>query len=85
MKCARGFRRSFPPSSCSSSEHGLVPMSQTGAELHFEVLSQRHESGSTVVTSICLSTNGCAHLAISVSLTHCLIATPITLHSRNER
>jgi DNA replication protein DnaC len=28
-----------------------VPLSQTGAELLFEVFSQRYERGSTVVTS----------------------------------
>jgi DNA replication protein DnaC len=32
-------------------EPGYVPLSQTGAELLFEVFSQRHEHGSTVVTS----------------------------------
>jgi DNA replication protein DnaC len=32
-------------------ELGYVPLSQTGAELLFEVFSQRHEHGSTVVTS----------------------------------
>ena len=32
-------------------ELGYVPLSQTGAELLFEVLSQRYERGSTVVTS----------------------------------
>jgi DNA replication protein DnaC len=28
-----------------------VPLSQTGAELLFEIFSQRHERGSTIVTS----------------------------------
>ena len=32
-------------------ELGYVPLSQTGAELLFEVFSQRYERGSTVVTS----------------------------------
>ncbi|HEX2940568.1 MAG TPA: IS21-like element helper ATPase IstB [Rhodopila sp.] len=32
-------------------ELGYVPLSQTGAELLFEVFSQRHERGSTIVTS----------------------------------
>jgi len=32
-------------------ELGYVPLSQTGAELLFEVFSQRHERGSTVVSS----------------------------------
>jgi DNA replication protein DnaC len=32
-------------------ELGYVPHSQTGAELLFEIFSQRHERGSTIVTS----------------------------------
>jgi DNA replication protein DnaC len=32
-------------------ELGFVPLSKTGAELLFEMLSQRHERGSTMVTS----------------------------------
>ena len=32
-------------------ELGFVPLSKTGAELLFEVFSQRYERGSTVVTS----------------------------------
>ena len=32
-------------------ELGYVPLSQTGAELLFELFSQRHERGSTIVTS----------------------------------
>lgn len=32
-------------------ELGYVPLSQTGAELLFEVISQRYERGSTLVTS----------------------------------
>ena len=32
-------------------ELGYVPLSQTGAELLFEVFSQRHERGATIVTS----------------------------------
>ena len=32
-------------------ELGYVPLSQTGAELLFEIFSQRHEHGSTIVTS----------------------------------
>jgi DNA replication protein DnaC len=32
-------------------ELGYVPLSQTGAELLFEVFTQRHERGSTIVTS----------------------------------
>jgi hypothetical protein len=32
-------------------ELGYVPLSQTGAELLFEIISQRYERGSTIVTS----------------------------------
>jgi len=32
-------------------EHGFVPLSKTGAELLFEIFSQRYERGSTLVTS----------------------------------
>jgi DNA replication protein DnaC len=32
-------------------ELGYVPLSQTGAELLFEIFSQHHERGSTIVTS----------------------------------
>ena len=32
-------------------ELGYVPLSQVGAELLFEVFSQRYERGSTIVTS----------------------------------
>jgi hypothetical protein len=32
-------------------ELGYVPLLQTGAELLFEIFSQRHERGSTIVTS----------------------------------
>jgi DNA replication protein DnaC len=32
-------------------ELGYVPLSRTGAELLFETLSQRHQRGSTIVTS----------------------------------
>ena len=32
-------------------ELGYVPLSQTGAELLFEVISQRYERGATLVTS----------------------------------
>jgi len=38
-------------------ELGFVPLSKTGAELLFEVFSQRYERGSTMVT-ICRSRNG---------------------------
>ena len=32
-------------------ELGYVPLSQTGAELLFDIFSQRYERGSTIVTS----------------------------------
>jgi DNA replication protein DnaC len=32
-------------------ELGYVPLSQTGADILFEIFSQRHERGSTIVTS----------------------------------
>ena len=32
-------------------ERGYVPLSKTGAELRFEILSQRYEQASTLVTS----------------------------------
>ena len=35
----------------SVDELGYVPLSQTGAELLFEIFSQRHERSSTIVTS----------------------------------
>jgi len=46
-------------------ELGFVPLSKTGAELLFEMLSQRYERGSTMVTAICLSRNGPKCLARS--------------------
>jgi hypothetical protein len=44
-----------------------VPLSQTGAELLFEVFSQRYERGSILVTAICRSTSGPACLPPSGS------------------
>jgi DNA replication protein DnaC len=35
----------------SIDELGLVPLSKTGAELLFELISQRYERGSTLITS----------------------------------
>jgi len=32
-------------------ELGFVPLSKTGAELLFEVISQRYEQGSVIITS----------------------------------
>ncbi len=43
---------SWPRSSCSSSmKLGFVPLSKSGAELLFEIFSQRYERGSILVTS----------------------------------
>ena len=39
-------------------ELGFVPVFRTGAELLFEVFSQRYERGSTLITTTCPSTSG---------------------------
>ena len=39
-------------------ELGFVPLSKTGAELLFEVFSQRYERGSILVTPTCRSMSG---------------------------
>ena len=39
-------------------ELGFVPLSKTGAELLFEVISQRYERGSIIINPTCHSTNG---------------------------
>ena len=39
-------------------ELGFVPLSKTGAELLFEMLSQRYERGSTLITQTCPSRSG---------------------------
>ena len=44
-------------------ELGYVPLSQTGAELLFEVFSQRYERGSTIVTSVARPTDDSHDLA----------------------
>jgi len=48
-------------------ELGFVPLSKTGAELLFEVFSQRYERGSTLATSTCPSTSGPRSLALNTS------------------
>ena len=48
-------------------ELGFVPLSKTGAELLFEVFSQRYERGSTLVTSNLPSMNGPRSLDRSAS------------------
>lgn len=52
-------------------ELGFVPLSKTGAELLFEVISQRYERGSTLITSNLPSMNGPRPSAPSVSPAHC--------------
>ena len=47
-KTVRGARRSQPD---AYDELGFVPLSKTGAEMLFEVFSQRYERASTLVTS----------------------------------
>ena len=47
MRNDQGFGRSIE----KAQRFGYVPLSPTGAELLFEVLSQRYELGSTIVTS----------------------------------
>ena len=58
-------------------ELGYVPLSQTGAELLFEIFSQRHERGSTIVTSNLHSRNGPPSSVASVSLARFSIASRI--------
>jgi len=43
--------RAAPPLAWIAGELGFVPLSKTGAELLFEVFSQRYERTSTLVTS----------------------------------
>ena len=57
-------------------ELGYVPFSQTGAELLFEVFSQRYERGSTIVTSNLRSTSGPAWSPPNGSPARCSIASP---------
>ena len=52
-------------------ELGYVPLSQIGAELLFEVFSQRYERGSTMVTSNLPSRNGRRCSSQSASLVPC--------------
>ncbi len=35
----------------SAAPNGFVPLSKTGAELLFELISQRYERGATLITS----------------------------------
>ena len=63
-------------------ELGFVPLSKTGAELLFEVFSQRYERGSTLVTTNLPLTNGPRCSAPSASPARSSIASPTT---RDER
>lgn len=57
-------------------ELGFVPLSRTGAELLFEIFSQRYERGATLITSIFPSTNGQRYLAPNVLPERCSIGLP---------
>jgi DNA replication protein DnaC len=58
-------------------ELGYVPLSQTGVELLFEIFSQRHERGSTIVTWNLDFEEWTSASAASVSLARCSIASRI--------
>ena len=58
MTSAAEVRRSATYKLLIVDELGFVPLSKTGAELLFEVFSQRYERGSTLVTTNLPSTNG---------------------------
>ena len=51
-------------------ELGFVPLSKTGAELLFELISQRYERASTLLPATCRSTSGLRSLAPSASPAH---------------
>jgi DNA replication protein DnaC len=63
---------------------GYVPLWQTGAELLFEVFSQRYERGSTVVTSNLPFDEWTAVFAPSGSPARSSIASPTTSTSSRE-
>jgi DNA replication protein DnaC len=52
-------------------ELGFVPLSKTGAELLFELISHRYERGSTLISSNLPSMNGPKPSAPSASPAHC--------------
>jgi hypothetical protein len=58
-------------------ELGYVPLSQIGAEVLFEIFSQRHERGSTIARRIFHSRNGPPSSVASVSLARFSIASRI--------
>ena len=59
-------------------ELGFVPLSTTGAELLFEVFSQRYEPGSVLVTTNLPSTSGPTSLDPNGSPEPCWTASPTT-------
>ena len=59
-------------------ELGFVPLSRTGAELVFEVFSQRYERGSILVTTNMPSTSGPGSSARKGSPARCWTASPAT-------
>ena len=59
-------------------ELGFVPLSRTGAELLFEVFSQRYERGSTMVTTNLPSTSRLKSSAWNGSTTPCWTGSPTT-------
>ena len=59
-------------------ELGFVPLSPTGAELLFEVFSQRYERGSILVTTNLPSTSGPRSSGLSASPERCWTGSPTT-------
>jgi DNA replication protein DnaC len=59
-------------------ELGFVPLSKTGAELLFEILSQRYERSATLVTSNLPSMNGSRSSDPNASPARSSTASPIT-------
>jgi DNA replication protein DnaC len=57
-------------------ELGYVPLSQIGAELLFEVFSQRYERGSTMGHPTCHLKNGHRYSSPSATLVPCWIGSP---------
>ena len=62
-------------------ELGFVPLSTTGAELLFEVFSQRYERGSVLSPPTCPSTSGATCSAPRGSPALCLTGSPTTFTS----
>ena len=49
--CQKGLKVRFTTAAALVHELGFVPLSKTGAELLFELISQRYERGSIIITS----------------------------------